>query len=229
MDVVYILRRGDKNEELRFSLRTLAHLPHDRVWAVGYRPPWALIDEIPTRQRLGKYENSLINIRAACTAAGVSDDFVFFNDDFFVLGPLDEVPVLHRGTVRRFVADHIRSYGRPGPYLTSLMATAELLTHRGIRDPICFEGHVPLVFNKSRMLAALELAAKMPMVHYRTLYGNLERWDGVEIDDWKIRDSTSVPEPDWLFTSTTDSLFMRGAAGRWLRERFSQPSPYERS
>jgi hypothetical protein len=31
-DVVYVVRPGEKNEELRDSLRSLAHLPHGKGW-----------------------------------------------------------------------------------------------------------------------------------------------------------------------------------------------------
>ena len=40
MDAVYYVRPGDRNDELRYSLRSLANLPHDRVWIVGHTPPW---------------------------------------------------------------------------------------------------------------------------------------------------------------------------------------------
>jgi len=230
MDVVYVLKRSDRNEELRFSLRSLANLPHDKVWAAGYRPRWANLDEIPVRQRLNKFENSAANLRAACHDPRVSDDFAYFNDDFFVLQPLEQLPVLHRGTVRDFVAEHVRHYGRPGAYLKGLQATAELLaTQVRIRDPLCFEGHVPLIVNKALMRRALDLGADLPVLHYRTLYGNLARLAGEKIGDWKIRDSHSVPEPSWLFTSTVDTVFASGAVGTWLRARFPDPSPYERT
>lgn len=230
MDVVYIVRPGDRNEELRYSLRSLANLPHDAVWAVGYRPRWAVVQTVQTQQRRGKYENSLLNIRAACEARDVSADFVYFNDDFMVLKPVDQLPIMHRGTVREFVAGHVRTYGRPGPYIRSLLATADFLKQRGIRDPLCFEGHVPIVFNRTRLRRALDLVADRPDIrHYRTLYGNLEGWTGEEIPDWKISGLQGVPGPRWPFASTADVAFERGAVGAWIRERFPERSPYERS
>ncbi len=40
-DVVYVVRPGDKNEELRYSIRSvIANLPHRKVWIAGYKPTW---------------------------------------------------------------------------------------------------------------------------------------------------------------------------------------------
>jgi hypothetical protein len=40
-DVVYVVRPGNRNEELRYSLRSIAaHLPHRRVWLAGFCPSW---------------------------------------------------------------------------------------------------------------------------------------------------------------------------------------------
>lgn len=230
MDIVYVLKRSDRNEELRFSLRSLANLPHAKVWAAGYRPRWAILEEIPVRQRLNKFANSVANLRAACHDPRVSETFVYMNDDFFMLQPLEQLPILHRGTVRDFVAEHVAHYGRPGAYLKGLQATADLLVSQlRIRDPLCYEGHVPLIVDKATMKRALDLGADLPVLHYRTLYGNLARLAGEKIGDWKIRDVRSVPEPSWLFTSTVDTVFAAGAVGRWLRARFPEPSPYERT
>ena len=228
MDIVYVLRTGDRNEELRYSLRSLAaNLPHHQVWAAGYRPAWATMNEIPVAQRRTTFENSVANMRAACEHPGVSDRFVYMNDDIFVLKAMRRIPTLHRGTVAEFTAECRRIYGRPGRYMMGLAATAELLVRRGIRDPICYEGHVPLVVDKAAMLEALDLGAHLPILHYRTLYGNLAQLAGRPIGDWKIRDGSSVPDPSWLFTSTVDSIFAGGAVGRWLRDRFAEPGPYE--
>ena len=40
MDIVYVVRPGDENEALRYSLRSLANIPHRTVWIAGYRPKW---------------------------------------------------------------------------------------------------------------------------------------------------------------------------------------------
>ncbi|MFF3129757.1 hypothetical protein ACFVRD_48125 [Streptomyces sp. NPDC057908] len=51
-DIVYVVRPWNQNEQLRYSLRTLANLPHRRVWIAGYCPTWVGPDvgRIPVAQ-----------------------------------------------------------------------------------------------------------------------------------------------------------------------------------
>lgn len=53
-DLVWIVKPGDGNEELRWSLRSaVAHVPHERVWIVGSRPGWCTAPHVPPRRIVG--------------------------------------------------------------------------------------------------------------------------------------------------------------------------------
>src|SRR5690606_40329879 len=94
MDVVYLVRPGNRNEELRWSLRTLVNLPHDRVWIVGHLPNWIdrhKVQYLRTEQYELKHTNTLNNLATACDHSDISDRFVLMNDDFFVLQPVDQL------------------------------------------------------------------------------------------------------------------------------------------
>src|SRR5688572_14976620 len=101
MDIVFPIRASGRTDELRYSLRSLVNLPHDRVWIAGHRPEWVSkeVGHIAVHQLGGttKYERSLANLLAACSHPEVSDEFVRFDDDFFVMVPMDRVPLLHQG------------------------------------------------------------------------------------------------------------------------------------
>jgi hypothetical protein len=228
VDVVYPVKAGPcAGDELRHSLRSLVNLPHDRVWVVGDRPRWLVgARHIPVPQASTKYLNSTTNVRTACLNPDVSDPFVLFNDDFFVLQPIDEVPVLHRGPVdveeKRLIA--LRS----GSYLRGLRDTRRVLATRGYTDLLSYELHVPLVVHKAAMLQALEMGSRVPVWHKRTAYGAVARLGGVESADVKIASRLDLPPADAVFVSTTDEAFRSGAVGRFLRAAFPNPSPYER-
>jgi hypothetical protein len=230
MDIVYVVRHAEDNEELRYSLRSLANLPHDRVWIAGYKPTWVSgVGEIPTVQSGSKWENSTGNLLAACLHPDVSERFVLFNDDFFVMHPIDAVPVLHRGPVSEVAA----AYARNGEshYLTGMLETAALLRRLGHPDPLSYELHVPMTLDKARCAEVLGIPGQMGMrlrvLHKRTLYGNVEAVGGAETHDVKVPYPASEWSPEWTFLSTHESTFTAGTVGGYIRSRFPDPSPYE--
>jgi hypothetical protein len=188
VDVVYLCREGE-NEELRYSLRSLANLPHERVWIFGGAPEWATaIEHVPTDQRDTKYRVTTRALRAACEHEGVSDPFVLFNDDFYLMRRIDEVPVLHRGLVADVLADYVRRWHGGSSYSRGMAQTADLLASLGFPAPLSYELHVPLPVHKRAMLEALDVgeASGIAVLHKRTLYGNLARLGGDRLTDVKI-------------------------------------------
>lgn len=234
MDLVYVVRPGENNEELRYSLRTVAvHLEHDRIFIVGHTPSWvAGVESLQTIQAGTKYANSTRNVLTACCTAEVSDPFVLMNDDFFITAPVNQVPALHRGIVIDVLTDYQARYGtrigKRNHYIDGMAATLQLLNDMGHHDPLSYELHVPLVVHKDAMREAIEVAttAGLEAPHKRTLYGNLAHLGGQQTRDVKVNTSSSVqmPEP---FVSTCDKIFRCGWIGRRIRATFNQPSPHE--
>ncbi|MFD6936267.1 hypothetical protein ACFWAP_08960 [Streptomyces goshikiensis] len=225
LDIVVPVREGAANEQLRFALRSwAAHLPHGRVWVVGHRPAWAVgVQHIPTRQRGTKYENTTLAVRTACEHAAVSSRFLLANDDMFVMKPLVEMPVLHRGPVR-----NVETYYAAGDYLRGMRETRDLLADLGHPDPLSYELHVPMPLDKAGMLDALDVARHLDVVHKRTLYGNLTQLGGAEIRDVKImRRSPGGYTEDDVFLSTMPDSFAAGHVGAYIRRTFAEPGPYE--
>ena len=225
MDVVYLCREGE-NEELRYSLRSLRNLPHERAWIFGGAPEWLRGAElVPVDQHASKYRVTSAAMRAACLHPDVSDPFVLMNDDFFIMEPLAEVPALNRGPVDDVAAEYERRVGA-SPYLEGMLATRDLLHEFGCEDPLSYELHVPLPVRKAEMLEALDVgeAAGIGVLHKRTLYGNLAKLGGATIADVKLcRRRQAVPKGPWL--STLDATFP--AALPVLARRFPKPSPFE--
>lgn len=228
MDVVYLVRKGDSNPELRYSLRSLANLPHRQVWLVGHCPGWVTgVRHIPTVQTGTKYRNTTLAVRRACENRQITDDFALFNDDFFVMRPLDHVPTMHLGPVEQRI-EHHRSRGSTG-YATGAERTAHLLRSWGYDEVLSYETHTPMVINRRGMLDALHRAAPhgIPTLHKRTLYGTLHQVGGALLDpDPKV--TTDDPGP-WHgpFLSTDDQAFRRHPVGEHIRATFPTPCRYE--
>lgn len=234
MDVVYLCREGE-NEELRYSLRSLINLPHERVWVFGGAPEWATeIEHVPVDQHDTKYRVTTRALRAACEHPGVSDPFALWNDDFYVMRQVDEVPVLHRGLVADVLADYVRRWHGGSSYSRGMAQTAALLASLGFPRPLSYELHVPLPIHKGAMLKALDVGAAsgIAVLHKRTLYGNLARLGGERLSDVKIvggREGRIAgrgiahARSTWL--SSSDASF--AGLEPLLRHRFPAPSRHE--
>jgi hypothetical protein len=237
VDLVYPVRPGEPNEWLRYSLRSAAaNLPHDRVWVVGFKPKWLTgVEYLATNQARSKWENSTANMMTACLTDDVSPSFVYMNDDFYVLRPVEGVERLNRGTITAVLA-HYRNRNARGSYVRGMEQTRALLRSLGYDEPVSYELHAPMVIERARMVEALHVAfdhaADFPMqaIHKRSVYGNLVGYGGRTIEDVKInmrvgraRLNASVP-----YASSSRQSW-GGTFGRQIRALFPDPSPYERS
>ena len=236
MDVVYLVRPGDDNQELRYSLRSLRNLPHNRVWVAGYKPSWVTnVGYVESPQHWSKYVNSTKNLLAACDHPAISGRFALFNDDFFVLQPVCEVPTLHRGPVADVVADYNRRHGptkMSDHYRQGMVSTARILERWGCEKPLSYELHVPMVVEGAVMAEAVRKAIEMDRrivaLHKRTLYGNVAGIGGEQSADVKILGRDRMWPEGSTFVSTEDESFRNGAVGEAIRSLFPDPSPYER-
>lgn len=223
--MVYVVRPGDDNEPLRYSLRSMAaNVPHRRVWVAGHAPPWLRgVGHIPTAQRGDKHANSTGNLRAACEHPDVAEEFLYVNDDFYCLRPVTEVPVYHRGRVADVYTQ--TRHMSTGQWLPGLVGTRRLLARLGHPDPLCYELHVPMPVTKTGVLETLDVGAGVRALHKRTLYGALHQVGGTRMRDPKVTHPRPIqPSGDWLSTSQRALV---GGAGRFLRGLFPTPCRYE--
>lgn len=212
MDVVYYVRPGEHNEELRYSLRSLANLPHDRAWVVGHKPAWVTgVEHISGNTARGPQANAIANLGLACEAIR-AERFVVFNDDFYVMDPVLAVPTYHAGPLSE----------RTRPMSADLRIARDALAELGHKDPIDWTLHLPFVVWRRRLERVLALLTSP--AEWRTMYGNLAGIAGERADDVKVR-RRSDPIPDGPFLSSSPATFP--ALARLLRQRFPTPGPYE--
>jgi len=233
-DIVFPVRQGERNEELRYALRSLRLLPHGQVWLAGHKPRWVSdeVRHVAVKQTGSKYANSLRNLLTACQQIQLSEEFVYWNDDMFLLEPIDRVPVLHRGTL----ADHVAAYytSRHSRYVKGLAATDEVLRRLlPGREPLSYELHTPMTMDKAGVLAAegrCKASQANAALQIKSAYGNLHEVGGEYAQDVKV----FKPEPVWdrgptPFVSTIDGIWGRHPAVTFVQELHSEPSPYERT
>lgn len=229
MDIVYPLKRGSDAYELRYSMRSLQNVPHDQVFVVGGQPGWlsSEVTHIQVENRAGKHQDLAANVLAACRDPRVSDQFILMNDDFFVMQSIPEIPVWNRG-LSRDVEQSSELTNRSNPrYREAMIQTRERLEAQGYTDVLCFELHTPMVVRKDLMIEAYRPAEEIPRWHNRTAYGALAGLVGETVPDCKVYSQSVIPDLSRVFLSTSNVTFAHGVVGKHIRNRFTEPSPYE--
>lgn len=237
LDIVIPLKERNYNEELRYVLRSIAkNMPHRKIFLAGYRPDWVKNTEfIEVQAPAGlKYAKSSANTKAACLDPRVSDDFILFNDDFFVMNPTDEIKPVHRGTARKFHSTYSKLNHRYRNYRDGISRVRQILEIMGFDDRklLSYELHVPMVFNKKKRLEVYDIQDRWPAgdlaLHTNTLYGNLFGIGGELANDVKYNRYEQEPDREAVFISTGDKSFQYGLVGDYIRESFKEKCKYER-
>lgn len=244
--VVYPVRRGRRRDpdHLRWSIRSLRNLPHSNVVIVGQLPDWidpATVSHIPTDQGRHKFVNIGMNLQAALDSADVTDRFVWFNDDFYVLRPVDCVELHDRGPMGPFceklrVAKHYQaSYSTEHrEYLAGMASQRSILLEWGYTDDLPFcDLHCPIPIDKDRcrdvLARTIDTKPDHQLGHFRGLYG--AGLPSTYLEDSKTKSRNRhyklSDHPDPYFSTYVRTWL--GPVGAQIREMFPDPSPYERN
>lgn len=218
MDALYYIGGGSMrhNIELRLSLRALEANGKniDRVFVVGNKPEFLnnKAEYIWVEDKYQWWRNAYEKTKAAIEA-GISEEFLLMNDDFFMLESFDaeKYPFYYRGNLPE-------SGGRV--YTDVLASTRKILERegKGIKH---FGVHCPMRINGKQYLE-LEKYKHEPF-SARCLYGNLFVKNARKIGDPKgniIKPNATkcYSSRDWM----TDEVIQT------LTEKFSKPSKWEK-
>lgn len=226
MDVVYVCKAKEHGDELRYSLRSLANIPHDNVWIVGDTYPWVKnVRFLNVYQGKGSWANVHENLRRVCAQKDLSDEFVFFNDDFYVMQNIDRMPVLHGGPLSD-LRDRYPS-GQKHYYARIVRNTFDYLGP-GSKN---YELHVPVVLDKELLPRVLNNTKDRL---FRSIYGNKYDIGGEYYRDTKVRTQkhpapASTPEEIMSspFISSSNSSFRSTFLGGFIMDSFPKKSDYE--
>jgi hypothetical protein len=220
------------NEELRYTLRSIAkNMPGHKIWLLGYKPVWldGPVEFVRVNAPVSnKYYNVAASIKTACKDDRISEDFLLFNDDFFVMKPVTNHTHFKRCPITDSIT-RLSEFG--GTYLNSLKLTNDILRRMGFDDPADYGLHIPITYNRQKWLKAWNTQLKhnperLP-VHMRTIYGNMYNLSDNFMDDIKISNLEDVPTGEETYLSANDSSFTQGKIGDYVRERFQEVCIYE--
>ena len=224
-DIAYILREDIEGDELRHSLRSLENFPHGKVWFFGGCPKWGEPDEYVKFKQIGddKSKKATSTFKAICES-DISDSFWLFNDDFFIMEPMDDLPYMYH---KEPLAEHAQTLLDKSPWSTyapRLQKASQELQRAGYGE-LNYELHVPMLFDKTKALEAFR-RFNSPMI--RSLYGNYHNVGGIEAEDVKIYSLARGRYDLYKLLSTNDTTFKAGAVGSYIRKQFKKKSRYEK-
>ena len=225
MDILYYIGKGShhQNRELLYSLRALERHCQDigDVWIVGNRPHF-LNDQVKYIwiEDKGQWWQNAFYKTIAAINAGISEDFLLFNDDFYMLKDFysAKYPYYHRGEI---------SDTAENMYQKVILNTKLVLQSLG--KPVKHYGvHCPMRINaiKYKELAKFyENEFANNPVSARCLYGNLF-CKGKQIKDCKssiIKQSITGcwSSKEWITSDIFENLEkMFPHQSRWEKTKF---------
>lgn len=220
MDVLYYIGSGShhNNQELRYSLRALEkHCQDlDNVWIVGNRPHFLNNNVkylwVPDN---GFWWQNAFYKTVAAIEAGISNEFLLMNDDFFMLKDFSAslYPYYHRGEIKDVAENKYQEVILNTRRI--LQASGKPTKHYGVHCPMRING------KKYREIAEYFNNSASP-VSARCLYGNLF-CRGRKVPDCKSSE---------LKTSTTgcwsSKEWITGKMFAELDKLFPKPSKWEK-
>lgn len=226
IDIVYLLRRGgsrSNDNELRYSLRSVEkHLKNFRnVYLIGYKPEFIQnVTHIQAEDKMVVPDQNILNkLLIACDTPEISESFLFFNDDHYLLQDFDapNFPYYYSATLKDYLRRRVNDpYGRrTGNSMKYLIQNKLPIKH--------FDVHYPIIYEKTKFK---ECFKNLPPTHQgyviKSLYGNMLKIQGTEIKDCK---SPSPPPVNSICYSTHPKPSQK--VWQFLEERFPIKSSFE--
>lgn len=206
MDVLYILGRGSKHNdmELRLSLRCLEKnaIGVDRVFIVGNCPELVQnVVHIPAEDTYTAENNAFQKVLKACHN-GISDNFLLMNDDFFLLEKrnIEYYPYFIRGYLG--VEKPENSYKR------SINRTIMNLKQY-CKFPFNYEVHCPIKLNKNKVLLLEGIAEhfkKEEGILLRSFYHNVFNNDPNDFEEGTLVEDTKIYTDTWKDPNQTGCI-----------------------
>lgn len=229
-DIVYLVKPARSNEELKYSLRTVEkNFPCRSVWFYGGCPDdlepdyYVYVNQAELGDR--KWYRTTAMLEMVCREEELSEWIWLFNDDFFIVEHAPEIfTAIYHGSIQHRIEEIEEKHGGRSEYSNLLRRTKEILKAERIGTNN-YATHTPLLINRREALQTIQRFSTCPM--FRCLYGNM--WDigGQDAPDVKVNNiEEEWDERSWCM-STSDKTFEKGKAGKYIRDRFQDPSRWE--
>lgn len=230
LDVVYFVSAFPKND-LRYSIRSVAkNLEFNKLWIYGGKKydinPDGYV-RIMNQKGATKWDKVRSMYREVCLNDSITEDFIMFHDDFFIMKPIKEINPEHRGTFEAHISVIEASFGNQLTEYTKILRHASETLLEGNKSNLSYELHKPFIFNRKKLLYILD---KYPREHcIRSIYGNYYQIGGEKTHDVKI--FNKEPKFDYKkepILSTDNSVITDGNEHwEYITNKFNERCKYE--
>ena len=238
MDVVYFFKlSGNNSLELRYSLRSLINIEHERVFLIWDKPSRCTnVVHVPFYDPPGKkYDNVRRKRKKLLALRSCSENFLLMNDDFYILNPIKIEANYISWTLRDHYAAVLQSWVS-NDYSRALQVACEEFP-----DGDDFETHTPFFMNKSILRDSLERNPNITWAK-RSMYANYGNLKWIPLPntpnyrwlkncaDCKIFTEEQIYINEWQpFLSSADNLVNSRKFLSFMKWLFPNRSPYEKS
>lgn len=233
-DVVFVLGKGSfwQDNEIRYSIRSIVkYLKNYRdIYVIGRLPDFLnrLAIHVPVDDKID-FPACNINhkVMIATMLDTISDDFLFFNDDFFLLDEFDagDFPYYLKGDLSSLLAN-------PTNYAITVQNTINLLKDRNL-PTVDFDHHSPIIFNKKKYQELMNTIDWSVAHGYciQSLYCNTYGVKGEFQMDGKIHRQKSAEQLRYWFSSykvfSVDDMALDRNLKRAIESLYPVKSKYE--
>ena len=205
------------------------NMPHKRVWIFGGCPPNIVPDVRIRVEQQGKTKWDRVRnmFKMACENKELTDNFILFNDDFFIMQPTGRIDPMYRGTLEEYAAIIEKNFWNRQTSYTKILRECDAELERLGTTRFAYELHIPFIFNKERVLQIIQ---DYPNQHCtRTFYGNLYNIEGEKRSDVKVfNDHPAFDYKESQFLSTDDSVVnINNNVWRYIKKQFDKRSKWE--
>lgn len=242
IDLVYVLGTGScwKDNELRFSLRSVEKnlRNYRRIYIIGHKPEFIKnVIHIPCddifKPTVNPDGNIIHKVLRACQVRGLSNNFLFMNDDYLILKPVDatQIPAYHKGNMNTFS----QKYFENGFWRTRLHKTFKILQKKNL-STWHYDGHIPIIINKKKFPEIMSMFDYEKNYGYcmKSLYANVAYKSGIHIGSVKkvifrpyILEMYDQKFSNCVFAAVNDNGIIPYFK-RWIFGKFPEPSQYEK-
>ena len=225
----------NRPDTLRWVLRTIwQHLSVDRVVIVGNIPGWVReVETLSVTQHRDRATNHRANIDAVLNHD--LEDFVWWDDDHFILEDRGSIPLYNAGFVSTYLAakkSQMRALAAPGEYQRAFQMCFDLCASWGYED-VLLPPHVPMPVEKASLASLVSDTDKSGLDRKEMMWAvwkaaYLTRVVSPEnsphLADPRHRHLENPDSPTDGFWATTANLW---TTNTWIKDRYWRPSPYE--